>query len=336
MNISGILPLLATHPIYQSFLDEIRSGESDRAPLSLYGAARPALVASLALELGRPLVYLLARSEHARQAFDELQVWLPPGEGTSALHLLADPDALPYERIPWSRETRQSRLAALTALSGRAGGEAPPLVVASARALMQQTLPPRELRLSTRPLRVGQALDLSETLRRWLGLGYRTDAVVEEVGQISRRGGIVDIWPPNLPWPVRIELFGDEVDSLRHFDPTTQRTIPDARNLAEVLVGPASEALPRFGELAMERLDQLDQRPMHPPARNELDSERQQLAEATGFKGQEWYIPYLYSQPASALDYLPEDVLLVVDDGAEFMSLVIELEAQAGQNSSAT
>jgi transcription-repair coupling factor (superfamily II helicase) len=174
-------------------------------------------------------------------------------------------------------------------------------------------------------------IDLHETLVRWQGLGYRSDAVVEEVGQLSRRGGIVDIWPPNLPWPVRVELFGDEIDSLRHFDPATQRTLPEARSLTEVLVGPASEAMPRYGAAAQERLDALDKAPLHPPARHELDEQRRQLLEGTGFRGQEWYIPYLYSQPASLLDYLPADTLVLADDGADLMILATELEAQAAQ-----
>jgi len=348
LNLSGLTQLLADLPAYRRFVDDARAGQPDRAPLALYGAARAFVVAGLLQALERPLLYVVARSEHARQVHDELQIWLPPtasGDASAALSMtapytratvplyyFADPDALPYERVAWSRETRQARLGALTALAQRsAAGGGPLLVVASARALLQKTLPPRELRLALKTLRVGQTIDLHEQLVRWLGLGYRSDAVVEEVGQLSRRGGIVDIWPPNLAWPVRIELFGDEIDSLRHFDPATQRTLPEARSLAEALVGPASEAMPRYGASAQERLDALDKSPLHPPARHELDEQRRQLLEGAGFRGQEWYIPYLYSQPASLLDFLPADALVVVDDGAELMILATELEAQAGQ-----
>ena len=339
VNLSGLTHLLADLPAYRRFLDELRSGQPDRAPLALYGAARAFVVASLVQAVQRPALYVVARSEHARQVCDELQVWLPH-DGMAAraddptaipLYYFADPDSLPYERVAWSRETRQSRLGALSALAQRSSAGGPLLIVASARSLMQKTLPPRELRLALKTLRTGQMIDLQGTLTRWMGLGYRSDAVVEEVGQLSRRGGIVDIWPPNLPWPVRIELFGDEIDSLRHFDPATQRTLPDARNLAEVLVGPASEAMPRYGAAAQERLDALDRAPLHPPARYELDEQRRQLLEGTGFRGQEWYIPYLYSQPASLLDYLPSDALVLLDDGADLMVLATELEAQAGQ-----
>jgi transcription-repair coupling factor (superfamily II helicase) len=332
VNLSGLTHLLADLPAYRRLLDEARAGQPDRAPLALYGAARAFVVAGLTQALARPVLYIVARSEHARQAYGELQLWLPPHDRTTIpLHYFADPDPLPYERVAWSRETRQARLGALTGLVQRNAGGGPLLVVASARALLQKTLPPRELRLALKTLRTGQLIDLHEQLTRWLGLGYRSDAVVEEVGQLSRRGGIVDIWPPNRAWPVRIELFGDEIDSLRLFDPTTQRTLPDARSVHEVLVGPASEAMPRYGAAAQERLEALDKSTLHPPARHELDEQRRQLMEGTGFRGQEWYIPYLYSQPASLLDYLPADAMVIVDDGADLMVLGTELEAQAGQ-----
>jgi transcription-repair coupling factor (superfamily II helicase) len=336
LNLSGLTHLLADLPAYRHFLDEVRAGQPDRAPLALYGAARALVVAALVQTLERPALYVVARSEHARQAHDELEVWLSPAgeDGRSPVPLLhfADPDALPYERVAWSRETRQARLSVLTTLAQRSGAVAGPLlVVTSARSMMQKTLPPRELRLALKTLRVGQMIDLHEQLTRWLGLGYRSDAVVEEVGQLSRRGGIVDVWPPNLAWPVRIELFGDEIDSLRHFDPATQRTLPGARSLREVLVGPASEAMPRYGAAAQERLDALDKSTLHPPARFELDEQRRQLLEGTGFRGQEWYLPYLYSQPASLLDFLPPDALVLVDDGADLMILATELESQAAQ-----
>jgi transcription-repair coupling factor (superfamily II helicase) len=336
MNLSGLLPLLHAAPAYQQLTAELRAGQGDRTPLAVYEAARPFLAARLAEDLGRVTVLLVARSERARQVYEDVRVWLPPRDGLQQVHLLADPDALPFERIPWARETRQARLSALGALvqatqARGAGDERHLVVVASARALMQKTLPPRELRLTLQALSVGQLINLNELLLRCLGLGYRSDALVEEVGQFSRRGGIVDFWPPNMTWPVRIELFGDEIESLRLFDPTTQRTLPEARRVQRVTIGPASEALPRLGAAAREWLEALDLRPLHPPARHEFDQERAQLLEATGFKGQEWYIPYLYSQPASLLDYLGPDDLLLVDDAAELMTLVSELEAQAGQ-----
>jgi hypothetical protein len=109
--------------------------------------------------------------EMAQQLYEQLALWLPPVEdGGPPRYLFADPDALPYERITWSNETRQRRLTALAALQARSGP--PPVVVASARALMQKTLPPRELRLALRAIKVGSPLRLEQMTVAWVQNGY--------------------------------------------------------------------------------------------------------------------------------------------------------------------
>jgi hypothetical protein len=206
--------------------------------------------------------------------------------------------------------------------------QAAPIVVASARALMAATLPVREMRLALRPIRQGQVFDLNKMLATWVGLGYESAAVVDAPGQFSRRGGIVDVWPPNLRQPLRIELFGDEVDSLRSFDPSTQRTIARAE---QAWIGPASEALPRLGARVAERLADLDLSPCHPPARTEYEREIEGLRAGAGFRNLEWWLPYLYSQPATLLDYLPVQGIVLVDDAAELLAAFADLEGQAQQ-----
>ena len=205
-----------------------------------------------------------------------------------------------------------------------------PIVVASARALMQMTLPLREMRAALRTLRPGQPFDLHRMLASWVGLGYEAAAVVDAPGQFSRRGGIVDIWPPNLRKPLRIELFGDEVDSLRTFDPSTQRTLA---RVMEAWIGPASEALPKIGERVAEKLRTLDLAACHPPARIEFEREIAQLVGGSGCRNLEWFIPYLYSQPGCLTDYLPAaaNPWLIVEDAGELMAALSDLEGQAEQ-----
>lgn len=328
MKLTGLLPFLHKVVAYQQLKDRLLALEA-QPPLALIAAARAYVAAVLALDLNRPLLLLAARSEDARQLTEALRIWLP--DERPVFHFL-NPDALPYERISWSQETIQARLRALTALvvarqPGSAGRGAPaPIVVASARALIHITLPVRELRLALRPLRHGQIIDLDKLLTTWIGLGYVSTSVVEAPGTFSRRGGIIDVFPPNLDWPLRLELFGDEVDSLRTFDPSTQRT---REHIEEALIGPASEALPKRGPQALPRLESLDCSPCHPPARNDFEREREQLARGEGFRGIEWYLPYLYSQPATLLDYLPPTGLILVDDGADLAVTVSDLTGQA-------
>lgn len=337
MQLSGLLPLVREIPAYAALAASVQAA-APAQPLAVLAGARPYLAAALIDELPRPALLLTARSDHARRWVDQLRAWLPVPE---RVLLFADPDALPYERIAWSRETRQQRLEALVALSlppqPITTAAAPPVVVASARALSFFTLPKRELTLALRPLRVGQVVDLPALMTRWLGLGYRPQPVVEEPGTFSRRGGIIDVWAPNLPWPLRLELFGNEIDSLRYFNPATQRTLTAAEGHAsggrvqEVLVGPASEALPRHGPAVRAHLEQLDFSVCHAPAQHDFETEIDQLVEGTGFRGVEWYLPYLYSQPATLLDYLPTPGLLLIDDGAELLATLADLQGQAEQ-----
>jgi len=345
VNLSGLLPLIQDVAAYGQLVTALEQGPATTGSgtpagqgLGLISAARPYLAAALYQQLGRPIVLLTMRAERASQWADQLRVWT----GSGAIYPFPEPDALPYERVPWARETVSDRLAALTALlrwqgsSGREGASAAsnsdepppvsPLVVASARAFMHRTLPVREFRLGLRVYRQGQVLDLQRTLERWVAHGYRPDTVVEEPGTFSRRGGLIDVFPPNLLWPVRIELFGDEIDSLRAFDPTTQRS---KHRIESFSLAPASEALPRLASFAAERTADLDLSLCHPPARMEYEQDRAYLEQGTYFRGIEFYLPFFYSHPATILDYLPPDGLCIVDDWPALMAHVMDVDHQA-------
>ena len=339
MQFSGILPLATRLPPFQALLTE-----RPTTPQSLIPAARALLVAALRREIDAPIIWLTSRSEVAVQLVTQLEAWVPPvEEGGSHVYNFVEADALPFERIPWSGATRQRRMTALAALQSR--HLPPPIVVAGARALMQMTLPPRELRLSLRRIEVGGIVRLEQMTNNWVQTGYQPAEIVEEPGTFARRGGIVDIWPPNLPRPVRLDLFGDEVDSLRIFDPATQRTL---NKVDSVEIGPGGEALSKYGPAALSRLgisgenlnasDNLAQSgeavsPLQDPnlllaVREELRLEVDHLGSEQSFHGIEWYLPYFYETPGNLLDFLGDDGLLVVDDGAELVATMGELDAQ--------
>ncbi len=339
MNLSGLLKLLKQLPAFQELI-----ASKERTPQALLQSARPFVAAGLKQERSGALIFLTARSEMAQQVAAQLEMWLPPVEaGGPPVYLFAEPDALPYERIAWSGYTRQQRLTALAALQSRAGK--PPVVVTSARALMQKTLPARELRLALRPLKRGGIVRLEQMTTNWAQTGYNPSETVEEPGTFARRGGIIDIWPPNLTEPVRIDLFGDEVDSLRIFDPTTQRS---QQHIESIEIGPGSEALAKYGPAVLERLGVREGSltapinvdadaalaPLFDPTlllaiREELRTEVDHLREGNAFHGVEWYLPYFYEQPASLLDYLDDTATLIVDDALDLFATLHELEVQA-------
>ena len=101
---------------------------------------------------------------------------------------------------------------------------APVLLLATARAVLTRTLSPRQFAESSLRLVPGQPLQLERLLEALLGIGYEPANLVVEPGQLSRRGGILDLWPPASAQPVRLELFGDEVEALREFEQASQRS----------------------------------------------------------------------------------------------------------------
>src|ERR1700730_19076237 len=135
-------------------------------------------------------------------------------------------------------------------------GEQPhAIVVCTARALTQPVIPLGELSAALYELEPGQEVDLTLMLEHLYNLGYEPVTEVEEPGQFSHRGGIVDLFPATLPRPVRIEFFRDEIESLRTFDPQTQRSL---NPIDFCVVSPAREALPIRGHEAAKELEQLN------------------------------------------------------------------------------
>ncbi|TLN25071.1 DEAD/DEAH box helicase, partial [bacterium] len=285
-------------PAYQVLLDELKAGESLPGQ-GLMRAARLPLAAALHRDLNQPLVLVTDRPHHALTLLDELSFWAKD----APRFFFSEPTPLFYEQAAWGDSTRRDRLQALTALAvyhlpGLPKPETPPIVITTVRALMTRTLPRRDFIKASRTIKVNQSQPPDALVRWWLDIGYEAAEIVLEPGQFSRRGGILDIWPPAEPLPVRLEFFGDEIDLLRRFDPASQRTVA---RLDQLLVTPARELLPgRAGGLL-------------PP----------------GQEADEFYIPVVHPAVSSLLDYLPRNALTLVDDLDLLQSMAAEIEEQA-------
>ncbi len=305
-----LLSSLRSTPEYQTFIKQIQ--EDKRFPgLGLPRAARLALLAAIHNDLNRPIILLTDRADHALALQDELGFWLP----AVPRYLFAEPNPLFYEDAAWGVATRRDRLQAITALAAYhlPFAEKPsqaPVIVASARAVMTRTLPRRDFLKASKKIAVGQEVSPEALLRAWAEIGYEAADTVFEPGQFSRRGGILDIWVPSEPYPARIDFFGDEVDSIRRFDPASQRTLAKLEN---VLVTPAREYLVKAdnsrGDNSILDNSSIEYRMSNAPS--------------------EFLIPVFHPFPASILDYLPPRGMILVDDLSLAESMVAEVEEQA-------
>ena len=317
MNLHGLLPLIESLDPFKRLTTELRDHATTTA--DVIESARAPMLAALSRTLATPLIVLTARTDRAKQIADELNIW---SAGSANILFFPEPDALFYERIPWSTETIATRLSVLASLAR----DPAPIVVTSIRAVMQKTVPPADLLAGMRVLRRGESVNLTELLSALVALGYQYQTVVETPGAFSRRGGILDVWCPATPQPVRIELVGDEIDSLREFDPATQRSAKAAK---AILIVPASEALPGRGRDALPTLAQLDLSACHPLAESVFKRDRESLQAGHRFQGIEFYLQYFYPQAHSLFNHLSEQGLLVVEDWSEVEANAQSLEFQA-------
>ncbi|HSM59011.1 MAG TPA: transcription-repair coupling factor [Candidatus Sulfomarinibacteraceae bacterium] len=331
MNLSGVLEILNQLPAFGQLRAKIETGD-EIAPLGLPRGARHALLADLARGSGRPILLVSGRVDAVPVWQQALEAWLPD---ECELLRFPEPTPLPYDRGPWSESSRLGRLTVLTRLMAGQHPLLPDaktslLVLTSARALLQKTLPRQRFLASMKVLRSGALLDLDDALDQWREIGYERVSVVEAPGQFSRRGGIVDLYPAAASLPVRIELFGDEIDTMRHFDPATQRSADVDRDLLErVLVPPAREALPGrvmglgsyLESVAEPKADEL------PAWQDDIDN----MVAGELSPNIEFYLPMIYSRPASLLNYLPEDALVAIDDWPELAEGVADLHEHAQQ-----
>ena len=181
----------------------------------------------------------------ARDLAADLRAWLAPrpvryypSRGVTYESHLAPPPHLVGLRI--------AALDALTASAGERGEEEPPVVVVSAVALAEK-VPDPELRPRGLALEVGELVDLEELAADLVAAGYERVDQVEDRGQFAVRGGLLDLFPATEDRAVRVDLFGDEVESLRWFSTYTQRSLGEAQR---VEIAPAAELRPDERELA--------------------------------------------------------------------------------------
>ena len=330
-------PVLRRWEVFGALLGAVRSG-NQLALDGLGGAAQAYLVASALRELGTGALVIVPTGERADQLHDDLAAFLAPAGASpeeAGLAVFPSLETLLYEEARPDRELVRERLSVLRRLLA---GERT-VVIATPEALLHVTVPPAILRAVQATLARGMQIEQPELVGRLVQLGYERQDMVEAPGELAVRGGIVDLYPSTMLAPVRIEFFGDEVDSLRPFDPATQRSrgeltevaIMPAREVvleeesAERARGPIAAALERQAAL----LEQLGKPEAAERLQAKVQYELAQLEQGGYFDHAEYYLPYLFP-PTTLLDFLPEGMPVFLDsplDTAEhFRSFRAELE----------
>ena len=264
------------------------------ATLAVAESARAIVTAGLAgLTSRSPIVLAVPTSTEAERLAHDLAAYL----GDDAVELFPAWETLPFERVSPAVETMGRRTRVLWRL--RDAERAPAVVVASVRALVQR-LGPHVEDVEPVVVRPGQQLDRDDLVSELVFAGYRREDMVEHRGEVAVRGSIVDVFPSTADRPVRIDLWGDEVDRLTEFSVADQRSLAD---LASVEIFPCRELLPT--PEVRERAERLVG--LEPWGREQWE----RLAQGLVFDGMESWLPWLTKGEHVLLD--------IVGDGAQVL-----------------
>ena len=284
----------------------------------------------------RPVVLLAPSEDRARRWRAELAAWL----GEERVLAFPERETMPYEIGSSSPTAVHQRLLTLwrmhTSTRANDDGAEPVAVVASLRALMEHTIAPDDLRRRGRTLHARDRVDWNATAAWLFDLGYEPVAEVSEPGTFSRRGGILDVYPASASMPVRVELFGDEIETLRSFDPVTQRsqepvTSVDVLPAREYSLERAADVAERLAAAGWEGLRRSDDEDGDARRYDDLGAycalvdALREGREAPGLDA----FAFALGATASLLDHLPDRATVVFEDSVELDLAHDAHEAQA-------
>jgi transcription-repair coupling factor (superfamily II helicase) len=256
----------------------------------------------------RNVLWIVQDSEDMEKAEDDLLCFLGPDQ----VRLFPPSDVRPYQDDSPSREIMARRIATLYSLTT----SNPAVIVAPLRALVGYTVPREEVLEAVIPLKAGTEVNRDDLSTRLVGMGYTREALIDDVGQFSVRGSIMDIFSPAMDAPVRLDMFGDEITAIKAFDIRSQRT---TRELSSVTLLPAGEVIldPRFIRNARPRMRRLGE--------DRVRVLIEDLEQGIRTPGIESYLVLFYERPGSLLAYLPRASTVMTPDTEEIEALCKEI-----------
>lgn len=303
--------------------------ESSGAVYSAPVEARAVMVASAYLAKPRKTLIITGSYDRALAWQAKLELC---GVAHSEISQLPSGNSALFEDAAPEIIALSDRLGALRALA-EPGNR---IVIASPQAALERTLPKDLLLESFITVKPGDELEPVQFLKKLVALGYEQQEPVRLPGGFSRRGGIIDIFPSGYEQPIRIELFDTEVESLRTFDPNTQRSTGNVPGLSlspsrEVLFTGSEEDLRETLLVTAEREGSVLDDEAADRLMEVVSEDTEALVQRTYFNRMELYRPFLHPDSGCAIDLLTEDDCVVLDEPLELESISLRSEEELGQ-----
>ncbi|MEA5060202.1 MAG: CarD family transcriptional regulator, partial [Candidatus Pelethousia sp.] len=295
MSQHPLLGILSQHPEYMRLREALANGEGPCGVFGLSEASKGHVAAGLFADTARPLVFVAPNESMAEKLCEEMACYVP------CLHFPARD--IPLTGAYTSSEGLEARRVDVLCRLAAGAGNGTALTV-SIEALMQRLAPPDALRSMVRTVQPGDILEPRALLSALLSAGYQRVDLCESRCQVCLRGGYLDVFPISAENPVRIEFFDDEVDTLRTYDPLTQRSI---ENIDSVKLPPATE-MPLSDQARKAALARMKGRPA-------LADMVENLSAGGTPDGSVRLLPLFYETEYTLLDYL-DGALFLIDEPA--------------------
>ncbi|HEY2365671.1 MAG TPA: transcription-repair coupling factor, partial [Polyangiaceae bacterium] len=288
----------------------------------LRGCATAAVSAAVASS-GRRIVLVANDGDGARRLAEDLAYFTK-----EEVLVLADDETSPYAQVNPDRRAAMARMATLSRLASTSGADTSRVLVTTATGLARKVVPRSIVRAHTHRIVAEDGLDRDWLIARLAETGYIRVPLVEDPGSFAVRGALLDVWPPNTSEPVRVELYGDLVVSIKPFDAMDQKTRKDS-SLAEVLIAPVREAILSREHVARarDRITQLADAIDMPTlkARALVDD----VTSGRAFFGADAYVPAFYDKMESLFAYVADDAVVMLDDPPAIVSTLREALGRA-------
>ena len=351
MFLKPLLNLWTNDNQFSQITKDINTKNSYRSLITgLEGSQRNYFWASLFYKLDKPVLIITNNSLRAEKIYEDLLAFLPEEK----VMLLPNRElTIGEEMLGHSQETWEQRMETMEFMAS----EAPTVLIAPVNAVLFRMMPYSSWQQFIISLEPGQELNREDLVENLVNMGFHRVPLIEAKGEFSVRGDIVDVFPPGWQKPLRIELFDNVLESIRTFDPASQRSL---QKLSQARILPAVEViLPeevrRQGlnqikadlQQIVERLRNSNQEETAAKLKEKVYQHLQRLDNGVLDESMYGYFGYFYQQGDSYLDYLPEDALVIVDEPARaaetaetFISrgqdlqrdLLIQGEALSGQH----
>ncbi|HZI88125.1 MAG TPA: transcription-repair coupling factor [Pyrinomonadaceae bacterium] len=284
------------------------------------GSARALALAALQRQTGKLFAVVTQSNRDLEPLERDLRFWYCALAGktdcANEVLLLPSSESDPYAGSSPHAETLEQRALTLWRLTNHSQD----FVLLTARALARKTVSPKELASTGARLTRDQDHSPEDLVEKLTASGYRREDPVGAIGEFSMRGGILDVWSPGLESPVRIEFFGDTVESIRQFDPETQLS---TTQLSEIEIAPMRELtvtnrdFRHWAEVARDRWSE-------PRYARSLRDRTEFADEGESFNGWEWLMPLVRERNSTVFEYL-KDAVLVIDEPAGVESFLSEV-----------